>query len=124
MMIKRIEPDFVHTDERGEICQILSVPVSQVNYLFTKKGAKRGRHYHKENREIFYVISGAVTLSAESVTNETVREEYTFRTGDLFQIEPYTMHDLVFIEDTQMIAFYDIGVQQGEKKDIYTKEDN
>ncbi len=118
-MIRKLNVDFYHVDERGIICQILSIPSLQINYLFTKKGAKRGRHYHKENREIFYVIGGKVKISAWHVNNDQEREERVFETGESFLIEPFAVHDLEFIEDTQMVAIYDKGVQKGEKKDIY-----
>jgi len=120
-MIKKLETDFEHIDGRGLICQILSIPNSQVNYLFTKKGAKRGNHYHKRNREFFYVISGKVQISAFYVKNPEQTELLTFSTGNLFVVEPYVMHDFTFIDDTQMVVIYDIGVEANSEKDIYTE---
>lgn len=118
-MIKKLEVDFKHIDERGTICQILSIPNSQVNYLFTKKGAKRGSHYHKGTREYFYIISGKIQISAYSVNEPSRTEEHIFEAGDLFVVEPYAMHDFFFLEDTQMVVVYDLGVENGNKKDIY-----
>lgn len=120
-MIKKIEVDFLHTDDRGTICQILSIPNSQVNYLFTKKGAKRGSHYHKRNREYFYIINGKIKISAFYVKNNAQKEEKVFSKGDLFVIEPYAMHDFEFLEDTQMVVVYDLGVEANSEKDIYTE---
>lgn len=118
-MVKQLRPDFEFDDSRGRICQILSIANSQVNYLFTKKGERRGRHYHKENREFFYMVSGKVRLHAEAVGNAWEKEEHIFQTGDLFLVEPFVVHDLTFLEDTQMVAVYDVGVEKGEAKDIY-----
>ncbi len=118
-MIRSLRTDFSFVDDRGEICQILSVPCRQVNYLYTKAGAKRGRHYHKQNREIFYVISGEVKIQAQAVGKADVREEGTFSSGDAFLVEPYAIHDLTFLRDTQMVVVYDVGVEQDGQKDIF-----
>lgn len=120
-MIKKLDVDFKHIDARGTICQILSIPNSQVNFLFTKKSASRGNHYHKKNREFFFVISGKVQISACSVKNPEEKEEYVFEAGDLFLVEPYTMHSFDFLEDTQMTVIYDLGIENGGEKDIYTE---
>lgn len=120
-MIKKLNADFTQTDSRGTICQILSIPNSQVNYLFTKKGAERGNHYHKKNKEFFFVINGKVRISAYSVKNPEEKEEYVFQSGDLFLVEPYSMHSFAFLEDTQMTVIYDIGVECDGSKDIFTE---
>lgn len=118
-MVRQLKPDFEFNDARGAICQILSIPNSQVNYLFTKKGKKRGRHYHKENKEIFYMVSGRVKLYAEAVGNAKAQDEHTFQTGDLFLVEPLVVHDFTFLEDTQMVVVYDVGIEKDGAKDIY-----
>ncbi len=119
-MIKKLETDFIHFDERGLICQILSIQNSQINYLFTKKDAKRGCHYHKRNREYFYIIGGKVEITGYYVSNPSKIETFVFEMGDLFVVEPYVMHDFKFLENTQMVVVYDIGIENGEK-DIYTE---
>lgn len=120
-MIKKLETDFKHMDERGMICQILSIPNSQVNYLFTKKGAKRGKHFHKKNHEYFYIINGKINISAYPTNDPAHTEKYVFETGDLFAVEPYAMHDFTFLEDTHMVVIYDQGVENGAEKDIFTE---
>ena len=117
-MVRRLQPDFSFVDDRGEICQILSRPCRQVNYLYTKAGAKRGQHYHKVNRELFYIVSGQVCLLAHSVAGGE-RERYEFSDGDIFLVEPYTVHDMTFPQDTRMIVVYDRGVEQDGRKDIF-----
>lgn len=119
-MIKKLNVDFLRNDDRGTICQVLSIPNKQINYLFTKKNAKRGCHYHKENKEIFYMISGEVELESREINSDN-KETYCFKKGDLFLVEPYTIHDFKFLEDTQMIVAYDLGVESGISKDIYTE---
>ena len=120
-MIRKINVDFSQTDARGTICQIISIPNSQVNYLFTKKGAKRGDHYHKKSKEYFFVISGKVRISAYSVNAPEEKEELVFETGDLFMVEPFTRHSFDILEDTRMTVIYDFGIENGDEKDIYTE---
>ena len=122
-MVNKLEVDFLHTDDRGTICQISSIPIAQVNYLFTRRSAKRGCHYHKINREIFYVIEGRLELTAQRFDDRTKKETYRFQTGDLFVIEPFVVHDFSFSEDTKMLVMYDKGVELPDNsKDIFPAE--
>ena len=122
-MVKKLDVDFLHTDDRGTICQVSSIPITQVNYLFTRRAAKRGCHYHKINREIFYVIEGKLELVAQKFDDRSMKETYCFQTGDLFLIEPFAVHDFSFLEDTKMLVMYDKGVELPDNsKDIYPGE--
>ena len=111
-------PDFSFADERGTICQLLHGGFRQVNVVFTKRGAQRGRfHYHKINEELFYIISGRIRVTLRLGDQS---EERVFGTGDMFQIHKEVRHDFVFLEDTLLVGCYDRGVElrKGEK-DIY-----
>ena len=122
-MIEKLNIDFLHTDDRGVICQVLSTPIKQVNYLFTKQGAKRGCHFHKSNREIFYIIHGSLDLTAVRLEEESSKKTYAFKTGDLFLVNPFVIHDFEFLEDTKMLVMYDKGVElPNNTKDIYSAE--
>ncbi len=122
-MIEKLNVDFLHTDDRGVICQVLSTPIKQVNYLFTKQGAKRGCHFHKINREIFYIIDGSLNLTAVRLEDESSKTTYAFKTGDLFLVNPFVIHDFEFLEDTKMLVMYDKGVElPNNTKDIYSAE--
>lgn len=122
-MIKKLDVDFLHTDERGIICQVLSIPINQVNYLFTKQSAKRGCHYHKINKEIFYIIEGSLEITAVKTEDNSSKQTYLFKAGDLFLVEPFVVHDFDFLEDTKMLVMYDKGVELPDKsKDIYSAE--
>ena len=92
MLINYIKPDFVHQDERGG-------------------------HFHKINKEIFFVIRGLFRLVLES-NNE--KEVYIMKTGDFFEIEKGIKHTFEYIEDTELISMYDLGVElENDEKDIY-----
>ena len=112
-MLKRIEPDFRFSDSRGELVQLIRQGYRQVNVITSKKGVVRGGHYHKENSEAFYVISGKLDLTVNG-------ERFPFETGDFFGIEPYDRHSFLFLEDTILVSMYSNGVElAGGEKDIY-----
>ena len=83
MTIKTLFPEFLHTDERGSLTQLVSGGYSQVNILISESGVTRGGHYHKVCREAFYVIEGTVKVTAEN-GGELI--EQIFHQGDFFEI--------------------------------------
>ena len=62
-MIKVIKPDFEFQDERGFLLQLVHEGFRQFNIIFSRQGVFRGGHYHQENTEAFYVISGSFELT-------------------------------------------------------------
>ena len=130
MLINYIKPDFVHQDERGGLYQLVSKGFNQVNYIYSKADMVRGGHFHKINKEIFeeyiilkteieifFVIRGLFRLVLES-NNE--KEVYMMKTGDFFEIEKGIKHTFEYIEDTELISLYDLGVElENDEKDIY-----
>ncbi len=118
-MITILKPDFVFEDERGRLTQLVREGFSQFNIVCSKKGVLRGEHYHKENREAFYVISGSFRLV---VKERGVKEEYVFRAGDMFLVPPNVVHSFYYLEDSVVAGLYDIGVEKADgSKDIYTE---
>lgn len=116
MIIKRLKPDFFFSDDRGTLTQIVSGGYNQVNAVTSKKGAVRGGHYHKENTETFYVISGEVSVTA-SLGGEC--ESDVFTDGDMFSIPPFTVHSMSFLKDTVLVVMYDGCVEKSDgTKDI------
>lgn len=116
-MVIIYEPDFVFEDERGSLIQLIHSEYSQVNFVRSFKGAARGGHYHKENRELFYIIEGNITVDVEK---DGAKEQFHFKAGDMFCILPYVVHSFTFHEDTLLIGMYDEGVEHPDgSKDIY-----
>ncbi len=107
-MYKIMHPDFIHEDERGSLAQLVHDGWRQVNVIFSKGNTVRGGHYHKKNREAFYIISGSceVTLSLDGE-----QQNKTFSSGDFFAIETNTVHSFKYLEDTLLISLYDVGVE-------------
>ena len=118
-MLHRIEPDFTFENEMGKLTQLVRSGYSQINVITSVKGSKRGGHYHKINREAFYIISGKFVLTLKE---DGVVEKYDIVAGDMFVIEPYQKHWFEYTEDTLLVSMYDKGVElPRDLKDIYTE---
>lgn len=121
MLIEILSPDFIHEDERGRLTQLVHEGYEQFNIIFSKKDVLRGDHFHKENKEAFYVISGKFRLDAEK---DGTRESYTFSDGDMFLIPEYVIHSFYYEEDTWLASMYDKGVEKLDgTKDIFTRDE-
>lgn len=118
MMIKILQPDFCFEDDRGNLVQLVHEGYQQYNILFSKKGAERGSHYHKQNDEAFYVIMG--TLHLKVMDQEEKEETYIFQTGEMFMIPSFVTHSFSYDEDTFLASMYSNGVVNKDgTKDIY-----
>lgn len=118
-LIKKMEIEFCHKDERGELLQLISQGYNQINVLKSNKGAERGEHYHKENKEAFYVVEGSVIVKAEKGAKV---EKRVFETGDFFIVPPMVKHSFLYPENNVCIQLYDKGViLEGGRKDIYNE---
>lgn len=120
MLIEFLTPDFMFTDARGSLTQLVREGYRQVNVIFSKAGVFRGGHYHVLNREAFYVVSGKFKLVA---SKDGMQEYYTLKTDDFFTIPPVVCHSFMFLEDTLLISLYDCGVELPDgTKDIIAGE--
>lgn len=119
MLLTKIEPDFIFENECGKLTQLVREGWNQVNVITSVAGSKRGGHYHKINKEGFYIITGKFRLVLEE---EGKSEEYMMQAGDMFIIQPYQKHYFEYIEDTILVSMYDKGVElPRDLKDIYTE---
>jgi len=55
--LKRI--DVAVKDPRGEIMNIFEGPIEHIALITSKKGSIRANHYHKEDQQYIYLVSGA-----------------------------------------------------------------
>ena len=107
-MITVLKPDFEYSDDRGLLVQLVHDGYRQVNMCFSKGGTERGGHFHRENKETFYIVSGCceITASLDGVT-----EKFNFSAGDMFTVEKNVLHSILYPVDTVLIVMYDKGVE-------------
>lgn len=116
------EPDFVFKDDRGSLKQLVSGQWNQINFITSVASSTRGGHYHKENREMFYVISGKFNLTLKTPNGPI---SFLMQPDDFFVIEKNVSHSFEFIDETSLIAAYDLGVVAKEPNkpiDIFRDE--
>jgi dTDP-4-dehydrorhamnose 3,5-epimerase-like enzyme len=118
MLIEMLKPNFIHSDDRGTLTQLVREGFRQINVIESRSGGVRGGHYHARNSEAFYVVKGVFKLVV-SLGEEN--EGYEFRTGEMFLIPPLVVHGFEFMEDSLLISMYDRGVELPDgSKDILT----
>lgn len=116
-MIQILKPNFEFGDERGKLTQLVREGYKQINVITSNKGCYRGGHFHKVNKECFYIISGEIELT---VTDGLVEKKYIFKENDMFLIEENIKHSFLFKEDTLLVSMYSNGVELANgEKDIY-----
>lgn len=115
-MYEILKPDFCHEDDRGSLVQLFHEGWRQVNVVSSKGGTVRGGHYHKNNREAFYIINGSCEVTLALNGEQQTR---TFKAGDFFAIEPNTGHTFKYLEDTLLVGLYDLGVEDKGGFDIF-----
>lgn len=118
-MVTELAKEYSFSDERGSLLQLFHNESFQINVLKSKKGVIRGNHFHEKTTEYFYVLSGSVEISYE---NGKDFGKQTFESGSLFRVDPMTSHSLFFLDDCEMIAFYDKPIEDElGQKDIFRK---
>lgn len=120
-LYRKIEIDFKHIDNRGSLTQLIHDGFKQINVLESKKGVERGSHFHKRSTEAFYIINGSVEVT---LWDKTSKETVVFGKGDFFVINPFVLHNMLFLEDCLMVQMYDEPVENVDgTKDIFTEGD-
>ena len=93
------------TDERGEIQNVLDLPIGSVSRIVSKAGSVRASHFHKSDSHYCYLESGAVDYYHRPVGNTEKSEHYAFGVGELFYTPPMFEHTMVFSVDSVMWCF-------------------
>ncbi len=97
--VLRIKPAF--EDERGAITNILEKPISHVAIITSIKGAIRGNHYHPEQVQYVYLVSGRYESISKSMKDKDAKEEKVIvDPGCLVITPPMVAHVMNFIEDS------------------------
>ena len=117
-LIKFLEPDFEFADDRGKLTQLFREGWSQVNVITSKAGSVRGHHYHKNNHEFFYVISGQFTLSVSRL-QDGATEQFALKPEMMFVIlQKFYIHLLLRV--TCCCFRHTTGESKREVKWIFT----
>lgn len=100
--LRHIDPAVV--DMRGSITNIFEGRVEHVALIISKKGTVRGNHYHKEDYQYIYLVSGAFESHSVDVRDPVKRGLLKVTPGDIVDTPPLTAHAQKFTEDSVFLA--------------------
>lgn len=101
MQIKHVTPSY--TDDRGEIMDILDhVAIDSSTLITSKRGARRGDHYHKESEQYLYVVSGKVKLIAQMPDGQ--HSHAILERGYVAYTPPLERHTYIALEDSVFLV--------------------
>ncbi len=100
--VKKITPEF--TDERGAITNILEEPICHVAVITSKKGTIRANHYHPEQIQHVYLLSGKYeSVSKDLKVNDAEVESVVVEAGSLVTTPPMIAHAMRFLDDSVIL---------------------
>ena len=100
--LRHIDPAVI--DERGDITNIFEGRIEHVALISSKKGTVRANHYHKEDHQYIYLVSGAFESHCCDVRNPGKRQVLKVRAGDIVDTPPLIAHAQKFTEDSVFLA--------------------
>jgi len=105
MEITKIKPAF--EDDRGSIWDFLTDEnVHHIGFLISKKGAIRGKHYHKEQKQYTLVLNGKIKVTVKNLQNDnSVVETTELCKMDMVLFPPYLYHAIEALEDSECLIF-------------------
>lgn len=105
MEITKIKPAF--EDDRGSIWDFLTDEnVHHIGFLISKKGAIRGKHYHKEQKQYTLVLNGKIKVTVKNLQNDnSVVETTELGKMDMVLFPPYLYHAIEALEDSECLIF-------------------
>ena len=113
-MIKRIDSYFYHEDERGSLKGLVNFGTwKEMNMITTVSGTTRGNHFHRQTTELFIILDGKIKVQCQKVNSDQLEGEVVeevFEKGDVFLIEPMTMHTFDVLEDARWINALDLPI--------------
>jgi dTDP-4-dehydrorhamnose 3,5-epimerase-like enzyme len=94
-----------YVDARGQILNILDLPIGSVSVITSAPGAVRANHYHKTDWHYCYIEKGAVDYFHRPVGSEDEPEFFRIAKGGLFYTPPMFDHAMRFTEESVMWCF-------------------
>lgn len=110
--LKHIDSAF--HDQRGDIYNIFEGRIEHIALITSKKGSVRANHYHKEDYQYIYLVSGAFESHSVDVRNPEKRQVLHVKPGDIVDTPPYIAHAQKFTEDSVFLALTTRQREQGK----------
>ncbi len=99
-----IDPYRKLADARGAFLGIInSGQWEEMNYVETKAGQSRGGHYHRETRELFFIIEGEIEIGIGDPSEGATGAPVTVTKGAIVIVEPGEVHTFTCRTDARWI---------------------
>ena len=100
--VHQISPAF--EDGRGAIANILEEPINHVALITSKTGAIRANHYHPEQVQYCYLVSGKYESVSLDLQKKGVKpERVVVEAGSLVITPPMVAHAMRFLEESMLL---------------------
>ena len=111
-VLKHVDPAVV--DARGAISNIFEGRIEHIALITSKKGSVRANHYHKEDHQYIFLVSGAYESHCCDVRNPEKKQVLKVRPGDIVYTPPLIAHAQKFTEDSVFLALSSRQREQGK----------
>jgi quercetin dioxygenase-like cupin family protein len=113
-MEKKISLKPAFSDDRGDIVNVFEGTTGHVALITSKKGSVRANHYHKNDHQYIYLVSGAYESYSCDVNNPAKKQVLEVRAGDIIETPPLTAHAQRFTEDSVFLALSTLERESGK----------
>src|SRR3989338_8908026 len=118
--VKKIEPAF--EDERGAISNILEEPITHVAIITSKKGSIRANHYHPDQTQYEYLVSGKYESYSKDLNKKDAEvEKQVIEPGSLVITPPMIAHARRVLEDSVTLNLT-TGMRDNKEYEKHTKK--
>jgi len=98
-----IRPPYV--DPRGEILNLLDLPIGSVSLITSVKGAVRANHYHKTDWHYCWMQKGSMDYYYRPIGAKTPAKYIRVEEGKMVYTPSMEEHAMVFTSDATMWCF-------------------
>ena len=113
-MEKKWHIDPAIKDVRGEITNVFEGRIEHIALITSKKGTVRANHYHKQDHQFIYLVSGAFESHSVDINNTSKRQVLEIGPGDIVETPALIAHAQKFTEDSVFLALTTRQREQGK----------
>ncbi len=113
--VRHIDPAFV--DARGEIHNLFEGQLGHVALITSKAGSVRANHYHKQDLQYIYLVSGEYESYSCPISEPQNVHKILVKPGDIVKTPSLVAHAQKFTKDSVLLAFSTRLREEGKYED-------